>query len=260
MMSFAAIQNRNGALYCLTIISFMAGSITSMHSFRMNRAMFLREFRCGYYTTAPYLASKLLAGLPFIVLFSSLQLTVTYFLIGFQNDARKLFVLLCTCCLLSLIGIAIGALIATITLLFEKQQASLVDNISLFSPFIFFSSLYVNFDSTTPVLYWIKWLNPVQYGFDCLMKNEYNGFLLQLKLDGVMNIIAGETIIKQQGLSPERLDVTNSLAILLCMTLCLLFAVFWTLKRIGNEYSFQGINSMYSSRDVLFLACAFERV
>jgi ATP-binding cassette subfamily G (WHITE) protein 1 len=84
-------------------------------------------------------------------------------------------------------------------------------------------SLFVN-NSTIPVyIDWLKYLSPIKYGFEALVKNQFEGwtktFVVQTPNGPKTTIADGETVISNFGMSNDGLTVPILILILISLYL-----------------------------------------
>lgn len=121
-----------------------------------------------------------------------------------------------------LCGIAVSICGASMGLLFSallpNVQVALAIFPLVFMPLMLVSGLFVNNGSIPPYIDWLKYLSPMKYGFEALVKNQFTGWSRSFDVrlpSGVITSVTtnGEDVISQLGMD-DGLSVASLLAIL----------------------------------------------
>jgi ATP-binding cassette subfamily G (WHITE) protein 1 len=153
----------------------MQSSIGVLSIFSEEKAVFIREHVNGYYGLPAYFFSKILVELPFQSLFPIIQSLIMYWVIGFATTPPyAVVVFMCTLILLSASGNALGIFFAS---LFPQLTIALAVTPMVLLPLMIFAGLLVNSGSIPAYFDWIKWLSPIKYGFEALIKNRKSIFV-----------------------------------------------------------------------------------
>eukprot|EP00741_Cyanophora_paradoxa_P012559 tig00020614_g12136.t1 len=167
-----SIQNRNGAMFFIATNNVMSATMGVLSVFWAEKAVFRREQAQRMYSTAAFFLSKVMVELPFQVVLPFIFSVVIYWLIGFQNTGEKFWTFALVIILMSNCGHALGICVAAVAGEFE---VALVVTPTLIMPLMIFSGFFVN-NGGIPVYFdWIKYISPMKYGFEVLVKNEYTG-------------------------------------------------------------------------------------
>jgi ATP-binding cassette subfamily G (WHITE) protein 1 len=67
-------------------------------------------------------------------------------------------------------------------------------------PLMMFSGLFVNIGSLPVYFAWIKWISPMRYAYNALMKNEYVGLVFE-KCNPQREACSGEMVLDQMSMS-----------------------------------------------------------
>lgn len=91
-----------------------------------------------------------------------------YWMVGFTNDPSYSFIIFAlSIVLLSVCGTSLGIFFASV---FSDLTAALAVTPMVLLPLMIFSGLFVN-NSSIPVYFdWIKYISPIKYGFEAMMK------------------------------------------------------------------------------------------
>ena len=156
----------------ITAINQLIPGIGVIFSFPTERALFLREYQDGYYSTSTYFLSKVTVDIPFQILFATIFSSISYNIIGLQPSVIKYLLYNLTTIILSLVGSSIGFILSAYT---GNIQASLSIAPMIFLTLMLFSGFIVTIENIIWPLRAIAYINPFRYGFNILMKNEFSG-------------------------------------------------------------------------------------
>jgi ABC-type multidrug transport system permease subunit len=109
----------------------------------MEKAVFTREYKNGYYSLPAYFFSKTVVELPHNVLFPLLLTCITYWMVGYQNEGDKFIICAIALILLTNCGTAIGIFAACA---FDSLQVALAVVPMFLLPLMIFSGFFVNSD------------------------------------------------------------------------------------------------------------------
>ncbi len=94
-LSQAGAQDRLGAMFIVLANATIIPMISVTTTFPGERALFLRERADGIYSTFAYWFSKTMADFPAQIVFPLIFSVLTYFIMGFVNDAAHFFWYVC---------------------------------------------------------------------------------------------------------------------------------------------------------------------
>lgn len=172
--------------FCLVAIVFTpAFSAATLWD---NERLIIRvETSRNAYQLGPYFMAKTLTTWPMEIAFSLIFAVITYFMIGFQNDAEKFFIYFVTIVLFQLISESIGLLSAVGT---PKAAYAVLLLSLIFLPLLSFTGLLVR---DIPVYFdWIRKLAYINYATAALVETEFNGATFKLR-NGT--VITGESLL-----------------------------------------------------------------
>lgn len=136
------VQNRNGALFFITMtIAFNAIQNTIL-IFPDERPVFLREVNNNMYTVSGYFFAKIIAELPVSILTPVIFGAIVYFAIGLSTVYSYTFVLFLA--ILILIYCAAGSYALIISSIFADKQLAVTLTPVLIIPFMLFAGFFVN--------------------------------------------------------------------------------------------------------------------
>lgn len=184
--SSVGVQNRMGATFFA--LAFMAfTSLTTVDLLMEERRVVMREIRAGYYSSTPYLLSKLtLDGMMLRVIPAILFWIPFYYMAGFRSGAAYASTYLFT---LVAFNCTIGALSMAVTVGSSTAgQASFFMNFTLLFS-LAFAGFLVNIDSIPAALRWLHTISPFYYAFEAMMTNELNGQVFQFQYQASVSLI-----------------------------------------------------------------------
>lgn len=139
-------------------------------TFQLERPIFLREQANQLYSVTPYYIAKSLIDMPILILQPLLQLSIVYWVIGYQSGYERFGMAYLALVLLAQaaagIGLSISAMAPNI------NSATAVAPLILL-PMTLFGGLFVNNDTTFVWLSWIQWISPIRYCFECFCIVEW---------------------------------------------------------------------------------------
>eukprot|EP00741_Cyanophora_paradoxa_P002545 tig00000605_g2469.t1 len=236
-----SIQNRNGAMFFIAVNNVMSAAMGVLSVFGAEKIVFRREHSQGMYNTTAFFLSKIFVEAPFQILLPWLYSLIIYWMIGFQNTAEKYFIFAAVVILMTNCGYALGIFIAALC---PELEVALVIAPVLILPLMIFSGFFVN-NGGIPVYFdWIKYISPMKYGFEALVKNEYGGLypltcdpgkgpcMLRLDKQGYGR---GDDVITALGMANDNIEIWACLLVLLCIFLALLLFAYLSLVRVVRK-------------------------
>jgi ABC-type multidrug transport system ATPase subunit len=173
-----SVQDRNGALFQVSIMLFMDSLFTNLGTFQFNKALFSREYSGRKYNTFTYYCTMLSCFVPLDLFFNFFFVSVTYFIIGFNGHAENFFKFVGITSLLTLSGLFYGNFVSIVT---PSLDISLVFVQAVNIPMISCAGLVVNADDI-PDWYFIKYFSPFRYAYEAVFRNEYDNLDMSSEL------------------------------------------------------------------------------
>uniref|UniRef100_A0A8C3CQN5 Broad substrate specificity ATP-binding cassette transporter ABCG2 n=1 Tax=Cairina moschata TaxID=8855 RepID=A0A8C3CQN5_CAIMO len=237
------LQNRVGAMFFLTTNQCFS-SISAIELFVVEKKIFIHEYISGYYGTAAYFISKLMADLiPIRTLPSIIFTCITYFMLGLKPTAEAFFIMLFTLTMVSYTATSMALAIAT------GHDVVAVANLFMTITFVFmiiFSGLLVNLTSIMSWLSWLKYFSIPRYGMTALQINELSGLNFCTNntafpgMDNFQPIIpmwcTGDQYLKSQGIDMSTWGLWQNHVALACMTVIFL-AISYLKLRFMKKFS-----------------------
>lgn len=78
----AQVQDRAGVLFFFAIYAFFSSSNSVLTIFSLEKRVFYREYRAGYYSLPAYYSTKVLVEIPYEIIFPFLMVLIPYYMIG----------------------------------------------------------------------------------------------------------------------------------------------------------------------------------
>ena len=135
------------------------------------RPVFLREVNNNMYKVGPYIWAKISSELPFSIMMPSVFGCITYFSVGLNPTAGHFFVFLLT---LILIYNAASGYSLIISAIFSNKQVAVTLTPVLIVPFMLFAGFFVASSSIPIWLREFEYISIYKYGYQALMRNEFN--------------------------------------------------------------------------------------
>jgi len=164
-------QNLQGALFFMTMNITMNAIQNVILIFPDERPVFLREVNNNMYKVGPYFWAKISSELPFSIAMPSVFGCIVYFSVGLNPTAGHFFVFLLT---LILIYNASSGYSLIISAIFSNKQVAVTLTPVLIVPFMLFAGFFVAASSIPVWLREFEYLSIYKYGYQALMRNEFN--------------------------------------------------------------------------------------
>ncbi|CBZ27176.1 ABC transporter-like protein [Leishmania mexicana MHOM/GT/2001/U1103] len=165
--------NRAGSVsFLLLVTSFL--SLSCLEQFIVERKLFNVERENGFYTTCPYLISKIVVDIiPLRIVPAMVLASVIYFPMGFRVDAGQhffyfIFIIVLFSICMTMVVLCIGIVSGSF------GAAALLSSVLILWNFVFGGDL-VQAETIPPPLRAFKSISPFFLAFESLMVNELNG-------------------------------------------------------------------------------------
>ncbi|KAJ5307581.1 ABC multidrug transporter atrF [Penicillium atrosanguineum] len=162
---------KSGALFFSLLYNSLLAMSEVTDSFH-GRPVLIKHKSFAYFHPAAFCLAQIAADIPVLLFQISMFSLVVYFMVGLTMSAGAFFtywilVFTTTMCMTALFR-AIGALFSTF------DGASKVSGF-LISALIMYTGYMIQKPEMHPWLGWIFWIDPLAYGFEALLSNEFNG-------------------------------------------------------------------------------------
>ncbi|KAH7024760.1 brefeldin A resistance protein [Microdochium trichocladiopsis] len=162
---------KGGALFFALMFNALQAMSEVTDSFT-GRPVLLKHKHFGFFHPAAFCIAQIAADIPIIICSTTSLSVVLYFMVGLTTTASAFFtfwvVLFATSMAMTAAFRFIGAAFS------EFGAASAASGV-----FVMFSILYsgymIRFSQMHPWFGWTYWINPLSYGFDAVMSNEFAG-------------------------------------------------------------------------------------
>ncbi len=213
---FWKLQNTNegnrgkiGVTLFLTASTFMQNVVAVVTKFHKERFILKDEYNSNLYGVVPFYFAKQLVELPLTQIVNLLYVAIVYFMIGFKETAVNFFILLGTFQAYTFLCIAIAYIIGILSNDINAAQKYLL--VLAMSCFLFSGLLLT--PSNMPVwLAWIRYLNPIYYNAQAMMRNEFEDYTFK-----------GFNVYK---MLYENLEIYQCVVILICLAVFLRVLLF----------------------------------
>lgn len=170
----AGIQNKQGALFFITMnISFNAIQNIIL-IFPDERPVFLREVGNNMYNTGPYFWAKVISELPFSIMTPTIFGCIVYWFIGFNPNFSAFLTFLLT---LILIYNASSGYSLIISASFSDKQMAVTLTPVLIIPFMLFAGFFVSSENIGWYLKEFEYLSIFKWGYQALMYNQFQWYI-----------------------------------------------------------------------------------
>jgi len=190
----SGFQNRLG-LFFFFLSFFGFSTLTGLHSFSIERIIFLKERSNNYYHPLSYYVSKIICDVLPLRIFPPIILTsIAYPLIGLNLENNGFIKCLIILVLFNL-TVSIEILIIGI-LVKDSSNATMIGVLTLLFSLLF-SGLFINRESLK--FGFLQYLSMFHYGYEALAVNEVKTLILREKKYGLSIEIPGATILSTFG-------------------------------------------------------------
>ncbi|KAG7835317.1 hypothetical protein KL943_002632 [Ogataea angusta] len=194
--NISGFQNRLGLFFfLLTLFGF--STLTGLHSFSVERLVFVRERSNNYYHPLSYYVSKLLCDVIPLRLFPPVILmAIIYPLVGLNMEGNKFWL---SMLILVLFNLAASLEILIIGILIKEPGSATMVGVLVLLFSLLFAGLFINKDTIPVQISWFENISVFHYGYEALAVNEVNGLVLKEKKYGLDINVPGAVILSTFG-------------------------------------------------------------
>ncbi|KAJ2450336.1 hypothetical protein EV183_004358 [Coemansia sp. RSA 2336] len=167
-----SIQNRLGVLFVVVLNSTFPVVMPSMQAYLQERDIMLRERSSAVYRVTTFFVSKATTFIPLALLNGVVFVVGVYFISHLQFNVGKFFITLGVYSCSNIVSIAFMLLIGSAV---GNVDVAFVIGPAILTLQLLFGGLLANPSTITPVLRWLRWINPVSYAYAALIQNEFRG-------------------------------------------------------------------------------------
>ena len=154
----------------MSLSVFIFALFGALLDFQLERPVFLREQANQLYSVTPYYLAKSLIDMPVLILTPLLQLSIVYWVIGYQSGYERFGMVYLALMLTAQAGAGIGLMISALSSNINQVTAIAF---SVTMPLNLFGGFMVNPKTTFVWLSWIQWISPIRYCFACFCIAEW---------------------------------------------------------------------------------------
>ena len=166
-----AVTDRLAAMSFLILLqSFMC--MDQILLFPKERAVYLRDHATGLHSTSSFFLARTLAEMPFILLFAVISATISYWMYGFQADAKKFFIFVAVIAAVTDTG---AAFLSSIGAMSETME---IGNMLATLGVVILTLLDGFYRNLADIPAWVRWVSNFSflgYGVQAVAANEFRG-------------------------------------------------------------------------------------
>ncbi|KAJ2768068.1 hypothetical protein IWQ56_003086 [Coemansia nantahalensis] len=167
-----SVQNRLGVLYIIVLNSTFPIIMPTLNVYLQERDIMLRERAAATYRVTAFYAAKAMAFIPIALASGAVFIAGVYFISHLVFSAGRFFIALGVYGCLNVVSVAFALMVGSYI---RNVDVGFVVAPAIITVWLLFGGLLANPQSTTAVLRWIRWINPVYFGYAALLKNELQG-------------------------------------------------------------------------------------
>ncbi|OWB69511.1 hypothetical protein B5S30_g4927 [[Candida] boidinii] len=194
--NISGFQNRLGLFFfLLTLFGF--STLTGLHSFSVERIVFIRERANNYYNPLSYYLSKILCDVIPLRLFPPvLLMCIIYPLVGLNMEGNKFWL---SIVILVLFNLATSIEILIVGILVKEPGSATMFGVLILLFSLLFAGLFINKETIPAQIGWLQNLSVFHYGYEALSVNEVNGLVLKEVKYGLDITVPGAVILSTFG-------------------------------------------------------------
>ncbi|KAL5461712.1 hypothetical protein PMIN06_002006 [Paraphaeosphaeria minitans] len=206
----AGVFPRGGVLFYMLLLNALL-ALAELTSAFQSRPVLLKHKSFSFYRPSAYAIAQVLIDVPQVLLQVFIFDIVVYFMAGLQRTASQflislLFLWIITMTMYSFFR-AIGSLVGSL------DVATRITGVAI-QAMVVYTGYLIPPSKMHPWFSWIRWVNPVQYGFEALLANEYYNLEVECVAPYIVPQIPGAQSQYQscaiQGSTPGSLTVSGA--------------------------------------------------
>jgi ATP-binding cassette subfamily G (WHITE) protein 2 (SNQ2) len=166
---------RGGVIFFMLLFNALL-ALAELTSAFESRPILLKHKSFSFYRPAAYAIAQTVVDVPLVLVQVTIFDIVVYFMAGLQRTPSQFFISLLILWLLTMTMYAffraIGALVGSL------DVATRITGVAI-QALVVYTGYLIPPSKMHPWFSWLRWINPVQYGFEALMANEFNSLELQ---------------------------------------------------------------------------------
>jgi len=200
--NISGFQNRLGLFFFL-LTMFGFSTLTGLHSFSVERIVFIRERANNYYNPLSYYLSKIISDVIPLRLFPPIIfMTVIYPLVGLNMSGPKFWL---SILIVVLFNMATAVEILIIGILVKEPGSATMLGVLVMLFSLLFAGLFINKETIPSAIAWFERISVFHYGYEALSVNEVNGLVLKETKYGLDIKIPGAVILSTFGFDVDAL-------------------------------------------------------
>ncbi|KAF1956886.1 hypothetical protein CC80DRAFT_412238 [Byssothecium circinans] len=201
---------RGGVIFFMLLFNALLALAELTAAFE-SRPILLKHKSFSFYRPAAYAIAQTVVDVPLVLVQVTIFDIVVYFMAGLQRTASQFFISLLFLWLLTMTMYAffraIGALVGSL------DVATRITGVAI-QALVVYTGYLIPPSKMHPWFSWLRWINPVQYGFESLMANEFYNLELQCVPPYIVPQIPGTQTQYQscalQGSTPGSITVNGA--------------------------------------------------
>lgn len=166
---FALVQDRVSVLFFICTNEFFSSTGNAVYLFSFERAVFLREYRNGYYSLLPYFISKSLLEIPLALIAPFISVSIIYPIVGLKPEWYAYAGIVISSQMVSMVAAAMGLMLGAIFPDFSAAMALLP---AFTLPMMIFAGVQLNLKFIPWYLKFMPYLSPLRWAFLAMAKIE----------------------------------------------------------------------------------------
>ncbi|KAJ1949570.1 hypothetical protein FBU59_001083 [Linderina macrospora] len=206
-----SVMNRMGVLFIITVNATFPVVMPLLSMYVQERDIMVRERASAAFRISSFYVSKATTFLPIILASNTILFIGIYFIAHLTFDAAKFFIALAVFYCVNMVSIAFTLMVGSGV---ESLEMGFIFAPSILTIQLLFGGLFSNPSTITPVLRWIRWVNPVFHTFAALAQNELGGLTFTCPPE-TQCYATGEQVLKSYSLM--RFNIWQSVLFLIML-------------------------------------------
>ncbi|KAJ2655410.1 hypothetical protein IWW48_005550 [Coemansia sp. RSA 1200] len=223
-----SVQNRLGVIFIIAVNATFPVIMPMLTLYYKERDIMVRERSSATFRVSSFFISKFTTYFPISVISNTVFYLGVYFISRLSIDAGKFFIGLAVFYCIIAVSVAFLMVIGSVV---KSMEVGFVIAPAVLTIQLLFGGLFANLSVVTPVLKWIRWVNPVQYAFSALVQNEFSGLEFECQ-PGVQCYNDGQAVI--DGYSVGRFTIWQNVLFLLMLAFVDLVAGYLFLRWVAK--------------------------
>ncbi|KAF2449373.1 hypothetical protein P171DRAFT_460670 [Karstenula rhodostoma CBS 690.94] len=206
----AGVFPRGGVLFYMLLLNALL-ALAELTSAFESRPVLLKHKSFSFYRPSAYAIAQVLIDIPQVLVQVFIFDIVVYFMAGLQRTASQFFISLILLWIITMTMYsffrAIGSLVGSL------DVATRITGVAI-QALVVYTGYLIPPSKMHPWFSWIRWVNPVQYGFEALLANEYYNLEVECVAPFIVPQIPGAQSQYQscaiQGSTPGSLTVNGA--------------------------------------------------